>query len=189
MRVRSLDDVSVSGDLPWLAPALEQLRSSANGQDSAPAFLDTNTPVAIARAPGRLDVMGGIADYSGSLVLEMPLACATFAIAQRQDTTRLDLLSNRGGHAFRFDVDLGVVLHGELSSPDRLAAWFAERPEDRWAAYIVGSVYRCLTLAGVATPTHGLRLFITSDVPEGKGVSSSAALEVAVMAAAINEAL
>ena len=94
-----------------------------------------------------------------------------------------NVLSIRGGQPFRFDVDLGVVLRGELSSPDTLAAWFAERPEDRWAAYVVGSVYRCLTLAGVATPTHGLRLFITSDVPEGKGVSSSAALEVAVMAA------
>lgn len=26
----------------------------------------------MARAPGRLDVMGGIADYSGSLVLQVP---------------------------------------------------------------------------------------------------------------------
>jgi L-arabinokinase len=30
--------------------------------------------VTLARAPGRLDVMGGIADYSGSLVAEMPIA-------------------------------------------------------------------------------------------------------------------
>lgn len=34
------------------------------------------------RAPGRLDVMGGIADYSGSLVLQLPLAQGTFAAAQ-----------------------------------------------------------------------------------------------------------
>lgn len=26
----------------------------------------------VTRAPGRLDVMGGIADYSGSLVLQVP---------------------------------------------------------------------------------------------------------------------
>jgi galactokinase len=30
-----------------------------------------------ASAPGRLDVMGGIADYSGSLVLQMPIAQKT----------------------------------------------------------------------------------------------------------------
>jgi galactokinase len=33
-------------------------------------FLSARTPIHIARAPARLDVMGGIADYSGSLVLE-----------------------------------------------------------------------------------------------------------------------
>jgi hypothetical protein len=43
------------------------------------AFIDTlqsrrlferGTKLVVARAPGRLDVMGGIADYSGSLVLQ-----------------------------------------------------------------------------------------------------------------------
>jgi len=127
--------------------------------------------------------MGGIADYSGSLVLEMPLACATFAIAQAQPALRLDILSLRGGELFRFSVALAELFAGELRTPGALAAWFADRPAERWAAYVVGSVYRCLTLAGIDTPRHGLRLLITSDVPEGKGVSSSAALEVAVMAA------
>ena len=35
--------------------------------------------------PGRLDVMGGIADYSGALVLEMPIAAATWVAAQASD--------------------------------------------------------------------------------------------------------
>ena len=38
----------------------------------------------VTRAPGRLDVMGGIADYSGSLVLQMPLAEACHVAAQLQ---------------------------------------------------------------------------------------------------------
>ena len=41
-------------------------------------------PVLVARAPGRLDVMGGIADYSGSLVLQLPLAEACHVAVQRQ---------------------------------------------------------------------------------------------------------
>ena len=36
----------------------------------------------VGRAPGRLDVMGGIADYSGSLVLQLPLAIACHAAVQ-----------------------------------------------------------------------------------------------------------
>jgi hypothetical protein len=38
----------------------------------------------VTRAPGRLDVMGGIADYSGSLVLQMPIAEACHVALQRQ---------------------------------------------------------------------------------------------------------
>jgi galactokinase len=37
----------------------------------------------VTRAPGRLDVMGGIADYSGSLVLQMPIAEACHVALQR----------------------------------------------------------------------------------------------------------
>lgn len=39
----------------------------------------------IARAPGRLDVMGGIADYSGSLVLQMAIGEAAHVALQLQD--------------------------------------------------------------------------------------------------------
>ena len=43
-------------------------------------------PIRIARAPGRLDVMGGIADYTGSLVCEGTLdRAAAVAIQGRND--------------------------------------------------------------------------------------------------------
>jgi len=47
---------------------IETIRTSSFDRD-ADAF--------ITRAPNRLDVMGGIADYSGSLVLQRPTAKAT----------------------------------------------------------------------------------------------------------------
>ena len=182
MRVRTLEQLTADGDLPWFASALERVRSVPNATDPSSAdFLARDRAVVVGRAPGRLDVMGGIADYSGSLVLEMPLACATFVVAQAQDARRLDVLSLREGQPFRFGIDLGEITTGAASTPDALADRFAEAASDRWAAYVVGSVYRCLTANKVA-PSHGLRLLITSDVPEGKGVSSSAALEVATMA-------
>lgn len=42
----------------------------------------------VTRAPGRLDVMGGIADYSGSLVLLMPIAEACHIALQRQPVNK-----------------------------------------------------------------------------------------------------
>jgi hypothetical protein len=40
-----------------------------------------NTKLNTATAPGRLDAMGGIADYSGSWVLQMPIAECLFRFA------------------------------------------------------------------------------------------------------------
>ena len=182
MLVRTLEQIIAAGDGRWFAPAVALIDSPPNVNGRP--FLVPGVPVSIARAPGRLDVMGGIADYSGSLVLEMPLACATYAIAQGQPDRRLDVLSLRGDRVFEFSIELDTILRGELASPERLAAWFAARPDDRWAAYVVGAVHRCLTVNGVTEP-GGVRLLISSEVPEGKGVSSSAALEVAVMSAIV----
>ena len=48
-------------------------------------FFESGSSVIATRSPGRLDVMGGIADYSGSLVFEYPIAEATFAAIQLID--------------------------------------------------------------------------------------------------------
>src|SRR6476660_1650676 len=58
----------------------ERISSRAWAQDSAA----DDTPVFAARAPGRLDVMGGIADYSGSLVLQWPIRESTRVAVQRR---------------------------------------------------------------------------------------------------------
>src|SRR5262245_36646340 len=125
-----------------------------------------------ARAPGRLDVMGGIADYSGSLVLELPLACSTAVTLQQNDRASIEVRTHRGGSwdSFRMSVDELI----ELREPDALAAWFAERKDEHWAAYVVGCIHYCFTRAEV--PDVGLSIQIESSVPEGKGVSSSAAI-------------
>src|SRR5213082_296158 len=45
-------------------------------------FFDSPGELFVARAPGRLDLMGGIADYSGSLVLQLPIAGAAHVALQ-----------------------------------------------------------------------------------------------------------
>jgi galactokinase len=137
-------------------------------------FFATDERVLSARAPGRLDVMGGIADYSGALVLQLPLDRATTAYLQRQSKRRLDIVSERDGKRSSFSIDLDDI----ENDPHALGAWFAAREDDRWAAYAVGAMQWCLQRSSAA---HGLRLWLESTVPEGKGVSSSAAIEVATM--------
>ena len=144
-------------------------------------WFSPDAPVYVGRAPGRLDVMGGIADYSGALVLQLPLGRVTTVELQRQQAQRCDVISNRGGEWVRFGMELGPLLRGALRDPAALREWFAGHEADRWAAYVVGVVQFCLQRGPASA---GLRLRIETTVPEGKGVSSSAALEVATMMAA-----
>src|SRR5436853_5594843 len=56
-------------------------------------LFDLRSEIIVTRAPGRLDVMGGIADYSGSLVLELPTREATFVALQRDTACKLTIVS------------------------------------------------------------------------------------------------
>ena len=138
----------------------------------------------VARAPGRLDVMGGIADYSGSLVLQWPIAEATHAALQRDPAAdHLHIVSMLGGGDVRVaDVPCAVLTDaGRANSYDAIRSWFAADPATHWAAYVAGA-WAVLARERNVTVTGG-RVLVHSAVPEGKGVSSSAALEAAVMEA------
>lgn len=141
-------------------------------------FFECDSPIVVGRAPGRLDLMGGIADYSGSLVLELPLAAATFAGAQQTSDGRLTVRSLALGP----DADQEVSVPLEAVDDAAGVRLLTEDPRRRWAAYVLGVIpvlrrERDLHVGG------GLRLLVDSTVPLSKGVSSSAALEVAVMTA------
>ncbi|HEX7977912.1 MAG TPA: galactokinase family protein [Gemmatimonadaceae bacterium] len=188
MTPRTLAEVLASPDGGFVEPVMERLRALRDGTDATVRdFLRGDEPLFVARAPGRLDVMGGIADYSGSLVLQLPLEVATTAIVQPCAERTIELMSvrPRSGRAAQFTVLLDALLHGPLRDPERLRAHATARRDDKWAAYVLGVVHACLVQQGAEARASagGFRMLILSDVPEGKGVSSSAALEVASLAA------
>lgn len=141
--------------------------------------VDPGMPLYSASAPGRLDVMGGIADYSGSLVLQLPLDRRTTATLQRIAAPRADVVSVRAGAKYHASVGFDVLHSREL-----LARHVAADPGSHWASYVFGVAHACLFSPESAAPAlvGGFRMHIESTVPEGKGVSSSAALEVASLA-------
>lgn len=117
-------------------------------------------PAVTASAPGRVNLLGEHTDYNDGYVLPT-------AIARR---TRVALRPN-GGDTF--------VLHAE--SFGRTARFtLAEPPEDQFARYVFGCI-RGVNGLGAQVPS--LDIAVDSQVPMGVGLSSSAALEVAVLRA------
>ena len=130
---------------------------------------------ATASAPGRLDVMGGFADYSGSLVLETPVR-ERAVVTVRRLAAREWRAVTRQDSAARGAAERRVPLDGLRTRDDFL------RAEGRtWASYALGCAWMLHETHGA--PLEGLEFSIDSSVPAGKGVSSSAALEVATMVA------
>jgi L-arabinokinase len=171
-------------DIPDLARFAENVARRVGAGEWGLSASDQNRdgPIFIARAPGRLDVMGGIADYSGSLVLQWPIREATRVAVRPWSEPRLLIRSlGHDGEERRADVPLEVVADASRSYDD-VRAWFAADHSRHWAGYVAG-VFHVLTREHGVRFDRGATILIESDVPVGKGVSSSAAIEAATMEA------
>ncbi|KAF3968213.1 hypothetical protein CMV_007874 [Castanea mollissima] len=174
---------------------------------AAAGLFNWEDEIFVSRAPGRLDVMGGIADYSGSLVLQLPIREACHVAVQMNHPSKHRLwkhaqarqqakgqgstpvleivsygseLSNRGP---TFDMDLSDFMDGDQPiSYEKAKEYFAKDPSQSWAAYVAGGILVLMTELGVRFE-DSISMLVSSAVPEGKGVSSSASVEVASMAA------
>jgi galactokinase len=175
--------------VPLGVPDLERFAADVAARLSAGAWpgialTHSGDSVFVARAPGRLDVMGGIADYSGALVLQWPIREATRVALLPWPEQHLSITSIRSGGVERHcDVPLHLVADPHRPYAD-VRAWFGRDPARHWAAYVAG-VFHVLSREHGVHFSDGAAILIESDVPEGKGVSSSAAIEAATMEAVV----
>jgi len=147
-------------------------------------FFTPDTPVMLARAPGRLDVMGGNVDYTGGAVLQGLLQEAVWAACQsRSDDTVHVLNPGAARHSWTtsFEVSLST-----LRDEDAIQAICNAEEGSFWGRYVLGAVYFLSSQfegTGTADRLSGLNLFLHSDLPPNRGVSSSAALTIAALKA------
>jgi len=135
-----------------------------------------------ASAPGRLDVMGGIGDYSGSLVLQMPIAQKTKIELTLRDDYQCHIESKiSSGEALMAHVDFRHYLDGYEVDYLFAREKFKSNPAIQWISYIIGCALVLQKEKGINF--KGADFKLTSNVPLGKGVSSSASVEVATMKA------
>jgi galactokinase len=123
------------------------------------------SPDLVARAPGRVNLIGEHTDYNDGFALPIAIGAETQVALRRSPSEALQIC------ALDFD--------GERDSfalnppPDRAL-------EGGWRAYVRG-VVSILTLRGYRL--RGAQIAIAGDIPKGAGLSSSASLEVALIRA------
>jgi galactokinase len=109
-------------------------------------------------APGRVNLIGEHTDYNDGFVMPIAIDRSTYVAVARRPDRRL-------------------VVHSATIDKTADASLDALAPQKRWSDYVFG-VGAMLLSHGV--PVDGANMLIDSDVPLGAGLSSSAALEVAV---------
>ena len=120
----------------------------------------------IYRAPGRVNLIGDHTDYNDGYVLPAAIDRATCVAIGRRSDRRL-------------------VVHSENLNQRAEADLTALQPHGGWSDYVFGVA---ALLRRVGVPLPGANLLITSDVPLGAGLGSSAALEIAVATALVGDA-
>jgi galactokinase len=111
-----------------------------------------------ASAPGRVNLIGEHTDYNGGFVLPV-------ATPQR---TRVELRPVSGREVRAISAQEGPASLFEIGE---------EKPVGAWVDYVAGMTR---ALASMGHAVGGFELHVDSDLPVGCGLSSSAALEVAV---------
>jgi galactokinase len=120
-------------------------------------------------APGRVNLIGEHTDYNGGLVLPFAIDRRTHCAVARRDDRVLRVRSET--------VDGEASIAIDDLSPEALGGW---------SAYALGVAWAFGETGADLSAASGLDLYLTSDVPLGAGLSSSAAIECAV-AVALNE--
>ncbi|WP_046321157.1 galactokinase [Mycobacterium sp. UM_Kg1] len=113
-------------------------------------------------APGRVNLIGEHTDYNGGFALPIALPQRTSVSFTPAETDNLTVASDRA------DAPVNIPLS---TAPGQITGW---------GAYAAGVVW-ALRDSGFAVP--GGTMTVRSDVPIGSGLSSSAALECAVLGA------
>jgi galactokinase len=111
-------------------------------------------------APGRVNLIGEHTDYNGGFCMPtvLPLHTQVWLSPRADRTVRLVSDAQEGDVA---DYTIGD-----------------EKPAHRWVDYVAGVTW---ALKRAGHRCGGFDMLVTSDVPVGKGLSSSAALEVAAL--------
>jgi galactokinase len=117
----------------------------------------------VVQAPGRVNLIGEHTDYNDGFVLPCAIdRAAVVAWAPRDDGVVRVVAVDAGGQTDRF----------------ALAAPIERRDDAPWTHYVRGMARELVLRHGL--PPAGADLAIAGDVPAGAGLSSSAALELAV---------
>lgn len=139
-----------------------------------------------ARVPARLDVMGGIADYSGANVCQGTLGAGVLVAVQPREDRRVRIRTvSLAPRCLPVETSFPLAwleARGKPVSYGEVQALFRENHLASWAAYAGGSLFALIKEEKLRL-RHGFDVLLLGTVPMNAGVASSAAVEIGTLRA------
>jgi galactokinase len=132
-------------------------------------------PAVVVRSPGRVNLIGEHTDYNQGLVLPMAIDRAIWIAARPRLDRRVVVWSLDFETPAEFDFDALESAHGGRSRTARRDP--AQALRRGWTDYVAGVAW---SLIGAGFELSGFEAVVGSEVPRDAGLSSSAALEMAI---------
>jgi galactokinase len=177
---------SLNDQITLQYPDVENFLNTIQHNTGEDLYFLPDEKIYIARSPGRMDLMGGNDDYTGGLVFEATIQEATRVAVQTRDDAQIKIRNPQlRGLEWQESIDYNLSdlqNLGTIRPLDEIHQLLLSSSTQEWTAYVVGGIY-LLMREYPGRINRGVSIFIESDVPIGKGVSSSAALEVASLKA------
>ncbi|MEI9973952.1 MAG: galactokinase [Ignavibacteriota bacterium] len=153
---------------PPTLPKVAAPATKAQIADAFRALFPASNAPRVFRGPGRVNLIGEHTDYNMGFVcpIALHLACTVAAAANSDGVLRI--YSHNLDQLREFPI-------ADLSN---------RQPARDWTDYVIGVAQQVLRLGH---PIEGQNLYISSTVPVGAGMSSSAALEVSVALALLGD--
>jgi len=126
----------------------------------ASIYEPSRQPLKSVQAPGRINLIGGHVDYNKGFVLPVAINRYIYMAGRKREDEKIFLYAN----------DVGEKLQTTLSQ-------ITHQKDKKWANYLLGVIQ--LLQKEYNHPLKGMEILFQGDIPVGKGLSSSAALEVA----------
>ena len=171
-------------ELPFELSQFEQLLAKPNSDVTGFAGFFNSGEVWVARVPARLDVMGGIADYSGANVCEAVMGRGMLmALQPRTDRTLRIRTLQLGKRSLPVEtrIPLDYLASGDsVGTYAQLRELCQSNPLVSWASYIGGSIFALLKEESINLP-YGFSFLLLSAVPMNVGIGSSAAVEIGTL--------
>ena len=141
MKVEQLDGPTVK---PFQVIELERLLQADSPDIFCTYGLQRGGQVIVTRAPARLDIMGGIADYCGANVLEMTLNCTAVVACQARTDKKICAvtlgIASQLKPGFQVSLD-DFYTEGTLKSYAQIRELFNKASQTAWAGYVLGGFY------------------------------------------------